>query len=392
MTPDPSAARTGRLRRMLILGCGGCALTAALGLGALVMAAFRIGARRGSGAGPTVPGPETPELIPRLKGAICTDPSPNAVLTHLPDLKSRPIAAASPETATVFPSIYTVSEPDRTGRVVYVENRMGTPATHSLLMTTGSGKPPRSFFVRPGDALWYHQIGEHLSLTADGSHVAYVRDAVGTQFPRAYLQQGVLEILDTRSGKATKTSIAALDQGLCWFPDGKRLAFVAPIPAASAPALPPGNDGFGAAFGGWNRVPTVCVLDTTTGQVRTLHVGWSPRVATDGRKVTVADMATAGGGRYVSRLRLVDVTTWTSKPVTLPGLVGDVVALWPDDTALYWGLPTAGTKTRTTRFNSPLVGPKLELTLKVGVLNTNQFATVVPYIDPRMRATWGPVP
>ncbi|HTE17344.1 MAG TPA: hypothetical protein VK689_03055 [Armatimonadota bacterium] len=44
-----------------------------------------------------------------------------------------------------------------------------------------------------------------------------------------------------------------------------------------------------------------------------------------------------------------------------------------------------------TQNNSPLVGPKLELTLKVGVLNTERFQTVVPYLDPRATATWGPV-
>lgn len=341
-------------------------------------------------AGPTVAGPEATDLLPRLRGAVCTNGDGAVRVISLPDLKERQLAGPSPETATVFPSVHSVSEPDHRGRVVFVENRMGQPSSHALRMAEGAGQPPRTFFTRPGDALWDHVIGEHLALARDGERVAYVRDAKGAQFPGAFLMQGVLEILDTRTGKPNTTRIAALDQGLCWFPDGRRLAYVAAVSRASAPAVPAGEDGFGAAFSGWDPLPVVHVLDTRSGAARMLHVGWSPRVSTDGRQVLVEDMATPAGSRYLSRWRLVQAESGASKAVTMPGIVGRILALLPDGTVLYWGLPTAGTKLRNTRSNSPLVGPKLELTLKAGVLNTPRFQTVVPYLDPRTTATWGP--
>jgi hypothetical protein len=341
--------------------------------------------------GPTVPGPEASDLLPKRNGAIYTNADGPLGAIRLPDLSKRRIAAPSPDTAGVFPSIHAVSEPDRSGRVVYVENRMGEPSSHALMMAEPSGKPPRTFFTRPGDALWDDVIGEHLTLTPDGSRVAYLRDGKGTQFPGAYLTQGVLEILDTRTGKAGTTRISVLDEGLSWFPDGRRLAFVGVVPAVNAPRLPAAEDGFGSVFDGWDPVPVVRILDTQSGSVRNLHVGWKPRVSTDGRQVLVEDMATDHGSGFASRWRLVDPKSGKSKPVTVPGAIGSVLALWPDGTVLYWGLPTTGARLRNTRFNSPLVGPKLELTLKLGVLNSGRFQTVVPYIDPRTNATWGPV-
>lgn len=266
---------------------------------------------------------------------------------------------------------------------------MGQPSTHALICTGGKGRPRKILFTRPGDALWDHVIGEYLTLTPDGERVAYVRDAQGTQFPGAYLMEGLIEILDIRTGKTTQPRIRALDQGICWFPDDRRLAYVQAIPAASTPALAAGEDGFGSTFAGWDRIPVVHVLDTQTGQTRKVHVGWTPRASTDGRQLMVEDMVSDGGTQWVSRRRLVDLQSGASKPVTLPGAVGSVLALKPDGTVLYWALPTAGTPLRSTRNNSPLVGAKPMLTLKVGVLNTGRFQTVVPYIDPRTRATWG---
>jgi hypothetical protein len=53
-------------------------------------------------------------------------------------------------------------------------------------------------------------------------------------------------------------------------------------------------------------------------------------------------------------------------------------------------LPTAGANVEYTKNNSPLRGPKLMLTIKVGNPKNAQFASVVPAIDPRTKVSFGP--
>lgn len=387
----PALPNPARRRSPWLWVAAGCGCLFALPLAGMMV--MGLGLLRGmtGGPAPTVPGPEASDLLPKLKGTIVLNPPGQVEAIQLPSLKQRILATASPSTNTVFPSIHTVSAPDAAGKVIYVENRMSspTPSTHALMLADGKS-PPRTFFTRLGDALWDHVIGEHLALSPDGKRAAYVRDAKGTQFPGAYLQQGAIEILDVKSGAVKTTQVVALDQGVCWFPDGRRLAFVAPVRQSTAPPISPGKDGFGDCFAGWDPVPVVCVLDTATGKVSNLHVGWSPCVSTDGKQVVVSDMATPSGDHYATRLRLVDAASGASQSISLPGLIGDVIALWPGGLALYWGLPTSGSAIGYTKFNSPLSGPKLELTLKAGVINSSRFQTVVPVIDPRTKAVWGP--
>jgi hypothetical protein len=66
-----------------------------------------------------------------------------------------------------------------------------------------------------------------------------------------------------------------------------------------------------------------------------------------------------------------------------------VIALLNGSLVLYWGLPTTGSVLRYTQHNSPLVGKKLMLTVKVAQINSNKFLTLVPYVDPRDRVSFG---
>jgi hypothetical protein len=51
---------------------------------------------------------------------------------------------------------------------------------------------------------------------------------------------------------------------------------------------------------------------------------------------------------------------------------------------LCWCFPTTGTKLKQTENNSPLVGPKPMLSLKlVSLTSPREFQTVVPYVDAR---------
>jgi len=69
--------------------------------------------------------------------------------------------------------------------------------------------------------------------------------------------------------------------------------------------------------------------------------------------------------------------------------LGRVIALLEDDLVLYWSLPTAGAPARFTKNNSPLVGPKPMPTIKLAEIRSQRFQTVLPYIDPRDRLSFG---
>jgi hypothetical protein len=84
------------------------------------------------------------------------------------------------------------------------------------------------------------------------------------------------------------------------------------------------------------------------------------------------------------------VATGKSTSATWPGL-WTPIALPANDLVLSLCLPTEGMKVRFTEHNSPLRGPKEMLSLKLARLNSNEFQTVVPHIDPRTTISFGQV-
>jgi hypothetical protein len=84
-----------------------------------------------------------------------------------------------------------------------------------------------------------------------------------------------------------------------------------------------------------------------------------------------------------------DLEQQRSARVSLPGDAGRAVAVPAEQLVLYWGFPTTGTPVRWTENNSSLVGPKLMLTIKAGIMDSNQFQTVVSEIDPRSVVSFG---
>lgn len=166
-----------------------------------------------------------------------------------------------------------------------------------------------------------------------------------------------------------------LDAGLSWFPDGRRLAYTALFAREVMQPLPLEPDGFGSGNEIWPQIPVTCILDTESNLTERLHPGWQPIVSTDGKVILVSD--------FEYRWRLVDLATRASRPVKAPGQWGWPVALIDSRWVLYPGYPTIGTPIRVTKYNSPLSGPKLMMTLKLADLETGEFQTVMPYFDTR---------
>lgn len=331
----------------------------------------------------TVPGPESPNLRGKLKGhLILAEPVGGISSITLSSGVKSTLRPPDFRDIADIPNAHSVSGPDTAGRFAFVDNRM-VLKQHELHVMKLDGTGARTLFERPGDALWGDPVGDHLALSPRGEQIALISDLTRVQMdsPPAYLGEGTLETWDIRKAAGTKHGITALDTALSWFPDGRKLAYVSLLPPGTLPPDPSGEDSVAGSFGGWLRQPITCILDLDTGKSRPLHRGWNPVVSSDGKTLLLCDFET--------HWHLVDVHTGKSRPVSAPGAWGPPLALRDSKLVLYPALPTAGSKIQWTRNNSPLVGKKLMLTIKVADLDTGEFQTLFDTYDARMAISAG---
>ncbi len=327
-----------------------------------------------------VDGPEATDLVQGVSGFIITSRSRGELAaTSLPALEEVTLRAAAPE-GQDFPQARAVSGPDEQGRVAFIDDGyFANEERHYLKTMSLDTKQEQEVFSRPGAALWTRHIGEHLALAPVGGRAAFVGEHAGVQMhdPAALLEVGPLEVWDVAKKTGRKAGIDALDGEMSWFPDGKRLAYVELVPRKEVEGQLAKLGGFG--FKAWEKVPAVHVLDADTGKKRLLHPGWSPRVSADGKSVLASD--------FDNRFRLIDAASGESEAADWPGRWGGVIALLEGKRILYWGLPTKGAPARYTHLGSR--GPQQLVTLKLAVIGTGKFQTVVPYIDARNPVSFG---
>jgi hypothetical protein len=289
-----------------------------------------------------------------------------------------------------------VSGPDSEGRIAYVEDHFFVKDEkdqhHQLKIIRLDGTADTTIFSRPGSAMWATtaagrgEIGSHLALAPSGGRVAFLSAIEDRQMPGALLHSGKIEIWDVSQQAPLEIDVTALDLPMSWFPDGKRLAYVMLVPRDKLPESLLGLEDFGNdGANRWEEVPAVYVLDLETKESTFLHVGWTPIVSYDGRAVLI------GGWNQNMEFswRRMDLEQQRSARVSLPGDAGRAVAVPTEQLVLYWGFPTTGAPVKWSDNNSSLVGPKLMLTIKAGMTDSNQFQTVVSEIDPRSLVSFG---
>jgi hypothetical protein len=84
----------------------------------------------------------------------------------------------------------------------------------------------------------------------------------------------------------------------------------------------------------------------------------------------------------------VDLATGEPSRVRLPGRYGEVVAFLDGRYAIYQALPTQGSPVVRSPYGSFRAGLQM-ITLKLADVDTGDFQTVVPVIDPRWRVSMG---
>ena len=308
---------------------------------------------------------ETNDLANRAGGCV--------VMTHpvggIDAVRLRTLEGITVRQARVGrPAILAVSGPDEEGRIAFIEED-SSAGRYSLKTIKLDGSGEEEIFTRPGSALWDHAI-DGLVLAPRGGRVAFLTQPASSRrrfAPR--ITVGELEIWDLAAKTGRETGITTLNWQLSWFPDGKRLVY----------AQPNERD---------QPVPRK-ILNIDSGQSDGWPTtGFAMAVSTDGRTALI-DMARAGYAKF-------DVATETLTPTYIPrNFHGDwthgPLALIGDDVLLYRANPPRDVAPKLTENNSPFIGPKAMLSLKLAELSSGRFQTVVADLDPRTSVSFGGV-
>lgn len=232
----------------------------------------------------------------------------------------------------------------------------------------------RILFEGEGEPLWDRPVAG-LALSPDASAIAYVQQLQpGTKYTPLHVGRLVVRNLVSAADglgdelAANEWVRHALGQRPGWLPDGERLLFASAGPEGRAlkPAVSPAAQ----------PDPMICLLDRKSRSVSTVTRGHSPVLSRDGKSALVARGKGLSWG-------LVDLPSGTARRIDpIAGLVRPVGFL-ASRYVIYVGASSAGAPEGYTTNNSPLVGPKRMLSLKVADLRTGAFQTLLDGVDPR---------
>ena len=374
---------------------------------AIVCAAVGLLTARASGEPPfeTVPGPETPRMLADVAGRFAIDEARSACYPWRTIDASAQGQRCVPRPHDTGWDSAIVPASDRTALRLHVTPTGGSAADGSGALTVAlqsvtdcPGGEVRCAVHAETIATWTRTpegdlYRQSMALSPDGRTVALVPAAhllkgpgysprlpPGARF-HGLRYVGELMLVDLQTHEFRDAGIEVVDgEPISWSADGRRLLFVRAEPIEALPA--PLAEGIVGDVGHPGPgVPVVEVRDVAGGAITMLAIGlqplWSP-----GNRTLLFQPAH-------DRVATLDLLDHKQGDVVLPGMStryeAIVIAYVGPRKVLYWALPTAGADAAFTSGNSPLVGPKQLLSLKVADLDTGAFATVYENLDPRAR-------
>jgi hypothetical protein len=305
---------------------------------------------------PTVEGPEDPSLVADTHGTLIAidrqDPT-HIEATSLPTLVRSRFAIAR--------EAMSISGPDLAGRVAYLERHQGDPEGYSIRILSLATGEDSAVLDRQG-AL---NPASEIAIAPSGGWIAFT-SSIDRSHSYDYTPWS-LELVDPSSGRLTNVPGDIAQHRPLWFPDGRRLAFVATRAE--------------------DRASITFILDVLTGERRVVRAGTSAGhvrgISADGRALWFGD-----GDRLIR----VDAETGAllQDGIDPPGRSGrtsaDPTSSWtivgelPGGKLLYDALPTTGAEQQLV--SGVVHGAKW--TIKLCDPGCTRFVTVVPHV-------WGAV-
>jgi hypothetical protein len=231
--------------------------------------------------------------------------------------------------------------------------------------------------------------GKKVSVSPDGKRIALIRNAPPMKDTKFKRKQGTLDIFDIDSKTWQPTAIEALDGHPVQWLDDQRIVFSRAVKRELLPAelTIPANetDRYGADYERASIIPVIFIRDLTMGTERAIHIGEVALALPQHNQIIIQDgeqrlrIATLGGDLSASQ------STFASVPLTAPPGITHrgVIGFAGPTQLLYWAQPLPGREIGYTKSNSPLVGPKQLLSLRIADIRTGDFVTVIERIDPR---------
>jgi WD40 repeat protein len=274
--------------------------------------------------------------------------------TSLSDLKEITIRQEGNSSQGV---VHSLSGPDHIGTIAYIENHMELVSSkHKLKTINIDGKNDEVIFSRSGDALWDHVAGNFLALSPIGGFVALICNVKDCDI-------GTLEIWDIKKKKNLDVKLPAFNAPLSWFPDGTMLAYT------------------GVRNQNGKNMSSIFIYDLKENKNNFFANGEGALVSPDGKSIII--------GQADHSLALFNYKTKVSRTLKIPGLVGFPMGFANNNRILAFCLPTKGGPAQWTKNNSPLVGAKPIIAIKIIDLETGEFQTVLNSVDPRREVSSG---